>query len=89
MGVSNLAEGGDSLSKLRLHLRERLGFADGLLEFLLGEFKPLLQLPVLLLRLIEKEKHIRRLLCSLLKSSPITFLYQAKGARLQSLYLSR
>lgn len=58
MGVPNLAEGGDPLGELRLHLGERLGFADGLLELLLGELEPLLQLPVLLLRLIEKEKHI-------------------------------
>ena len=55
---SYLCEGRYPLGQLRLHLGQRLGLPHGLLELLLRQLQPLLELPVLLLHL--RRGNIRR-----------------------------
>lgn len=50
-----LGEGCYPLGQFCFHLRQSLSLPHGLLELLLREFQPLLQLPVLLLHLHNKQ----------------------------------
>lgn len=54
---SYLREGRYPLRQLGLDLRQRLGLPHRLLQLLLGELQPLLQLPVLLLHLQTTSHH--------------------------------
>lgn len=68
-GRSYLREGRYPLRQLGLDLRQRLGLPHRLLQLLLGELQPLLQLPVLLLHLQAPTSPTRKTIEKLLRGA--------------------